>query len=96
MENYYDKIIENIETQRYYLRARYNIEPNKLILGTRICSILDAEARMVKWSNPELSKSGVVATLVGLPITIDRENIWTVEVCFELEQAERNFVMPSY
>ena len=94
MDGCIDKIIYDIETQRYYMRARYNIEPNKIVLGKKVCSILETEA--VKWHNPEryseLSKSGIVGTVVGLPITIDYENPDTIEVCFELEEVERKFL----
>lgn len=89
-----NEIINEIEMQRYYMRARYNIEPNKIILGRKVCSILEADFGAVKWTNTghlaELSKSGITATVVGLPITIDCENIWTIEVCFVPEDMQKS------
>ncbi len=81
MYSYLDEIINEIELQRYCMRARYNIEPNKVILGKKICSALEAEAR--NWRCPE---DRVIKTVVGLPITIDYENIYTIEVCFVPEE----------
>ena len=93
-------IVDNIEMQRYYMMTRYGIEPNKIILGRKIFNILEASLRAVKWTNTErcaeLSKSGITATIVGLPITIDCENIWTIEVCFELEENARSLASLSY
>lgn len=86
MYGYLDEIINEIELQRYCMRARYNIEPNKVILGKKICSALEAEAR--NWRCPE---DRVIKTVVGLPITIDYENIYTIEVCFELDGNVKNF-----
>lgn len=83
-------IIDNIEMQRYCMMARYGVEPNKIILGRKILSILETAYGAVRLTNKELSKSGITATVVGLPITVDCENIWTIEVCFELEENARN------
>lgn len=94
-----NEIIDNIEMQRYYMITRYGVEPNKIILGRKILSILEADLRAVKWTNTEryaeLSKSGITATIVGLPITVDCENIRTIEVCFELEENARHLVSLS-
>ena len=86
MRGYLDEIINEIEMQRYYMRARYNIEPNKVILGRKICSALEAEA--MHW---RCQADRVLKTVVGLPITVDCENIYTIEVCFELDEDARNF-----
>lgn len=83
-------IIDNIEMQRYCMMARYGVEPNKIILGRKILSILETAYGAVRLTNKEISKSGITATVVGLPITVDCENIWTIEVCFELEENARN------
>lgn len=95
-----NEIIDNIEMQRYCMMARYGIEPNKIILGRKIFSILEADFGEVKWTNAEryaeLSKSGIAATVVGLPITVDCENIWTIEVCFELEENARNLASYNF
>lgn len=89
-----NEIINEIEMQRRYMMARYNIEPNKVILGRKVCNILEADLGAVKWTNPkhyaELSESGITATVVGLPITVDCENIWAIEVCFMVEEMSRN------
>ena len=85
MYGYLDEIINEIELQRYCMRERYNIEPNKIILGKKICDALEAEAG--NWRYPA---DRVIKTVVGLPITIDYENIYTIEVCFELDGNARN------
>lgn len=83
--DYINEIINEIEDQRYYMRARYNIEPNKVILGKKICSALEMDA--MNWRCPA---DRILKTVVGLPITVDYENPYTVEVCFELETNARN------
>ena len=89
-------IIDNIEMQRYCMMARYGVEPNKVILGRKILSILETAYGAVRLTNKEISKSGITATVVGLPITVDCENIWTIEVCFELEENARNLASLSF
>ena len=89
--NYIDEIINDIEMQRYHMQAVYNIEPNKVILGKKICNALEMDA--MNWRCPA---DRILKTIVGLPITVDYENIYTIEVCFELEEASRHTASLSY
>lgn len=85
-----DDIIDNIEMQRYCMMERYGVEPNKIILGRKVFTILETAYGAVRLTNKELCKSGITATVMGLPITVDYENIYTIEVCFELDGNARN------
>ena len=82
--NYIDEIIKDIEVQRHHMQVVYNIEPNKVILGKKICDAL--EIYSMNWRCPA---DRILKTVVGLPITVDYENIYTIEVCFELEESAR-------
>ena len=80
-----NKIIDEIEIQRYLMRINYKTEPNKIILGKKIYSVL-----MDNMINYLEDKDRMIHYIIGLPITIDYENIDTIEVCLELENNARN------
>ena len=90
-----NSIINEIELQRYYMRARYNIEPNKVILGRRVLGILETEYN--RWSRPEyytdLKNDRITATVVGLPVTVDCDNVYTIQVCFIPEEMMKRLDM---
>lgn len=95
MYDYINKIINEIETQRCYMIERYGINPNKIILGSKIYTTLSNAYGAVRLTNKELCKSGITATVVDLPVTVDYEDIYTIEVCFELEKSTRNLISLS-
>jgi hypothetical protein len=85
VENMYDynvsDVINEIEMQRYYMRARYKIEPNKVILGKKLCDILEIE-----YASLRCASNRTVREVVGLPIMVDYENAYTIQVCFVAEE----------
>jgi len=88
--DYIDEIINNIETQYYHMEMLYHIKPNKVILGERILYVLNRDARL-QWFNPERDIT-TIGTICGLPFTVDYDNVNTIEVCFELNKEQRDFV----
>ena len=85
-----DKIIDEIEMQRYCMRARYNIEPNKIILGYKVYSVLLRTSNYFAEIKAIIMEDEIIDTIVGLPITIDYKNVDTIEVCFVLEEVTKS------
>lgn len=85
--NYYNvnEIIDKIEIQKYCMVTRYNIEPNKIILGDKIYSILLNDLNYFAAIKATMIEGKTINTIVGLPITIDYKNSDVIEVCFVLE-----------
>lgn len=88
MYGYLDEIINEIEAQKYYMVARYNIEPNKVILGRKIYDMFKGDMQLI---NHKCADDIGMQSVCGLPITVDYQNVYKIAVCFALENSAECF-----
>lgn len=82
----FDKIIWNIMMQDHEIR-NLGVEPNRVILGERVFDILHRDFNsMIDFSLEKYKGSdGMNASVCGMPITVDHDNKWIIEVCYGFE-----------
>lgn len=80
--------INEIEMQRHLMVTRYNIEPNKVILGKAIYEMLKGDAHMICHKCVD---DTIMNSVCGLPITVDYQNVYKIAVCFALENSVECF-----
>ena len=76
-----DKILKSVRFEIDSIRYIYNIEPNKIIIGSELsfwiaCYFLDWLRYVDNRENGEKRYE-----LYGIPVMIDYDNPWNVEVC---------------
>lgn len=77
----YTEIIECIWQQRYNMIEQCNIEPNQVILGKALVDILRWESGAV-YCGLDKNDNSMVSYVIGLPITVDYNNMYTIQVCY--------------
>lgn len=92
----FDRIIQKIMMQDYTIR-HLGVEPNRVILGKRLFDILHHEYNtMLEFrlgdGNPD---KGMDAYVCGLPVTVDLENKWIIEVCYGFEADGKQVAYPD-
>lgn len=70
-----DKILKGIRFEIDSVRCAYNIEPNKIIIGCELLYLLVSYNFTLQYKN--VNKY----ILYGIPVMIDYDNPWNVEVC---------------
>ena len=91
----FDKIIQNIMMQDYSIR-RLGIDPNRVVLGKSVYDILHADFNgMLDFKLEGHNPYGMNAYVCGLPVTIDHDNKWIIEVCYGFERDGRDILYPD-
>lgn len=98
LEEQFHKIIDNIMWQDYHIKALYDLQPNRIILGKYVYDIL-ATASDAIWHRAEICKvaknSDIEAYVIGLPVTVDYNNKWIIEVCYGLKHDGKQLLYPD-
>lgn len=72
-----DKILKYIQYKIDSIECTYNIEPNKIIIGSEVFYLLECYFLYeLQYSSPSNE-----CKLYGIPVIIDYNNPWNVEVC---------------
>lgn len=90
----FERIIFNIEMQDAYLK-NFGFEPNRIILGSNVYDILHRDFHSMFYCNMDYFTKGSKATVMGMPVTIDYENEWLIEVCHGFEWDGRDILYPD-
>lgn len=90
----FDQIIMQLKMQDYDLR-RFDIEPNRVILGRYIYDILETEFRCGRYSVIEHHIDDFTPYVIGLPITIDDKNKWLIQVCSGFTMDGKDLLYPD-
>lgn len=90
----FEQIMFNIEMQDEYLK-RFGFEPNRIILGSSVYDILSRDFRGMIYHYADCFTKGSKATVMGMPVTVDYENKWLIEVCHGFEWDGRDILYPD-
>lgn len=90
----YTEIIECIWQQRYNMIFQYNIEPNQVILGKALVDILRWESGAV-YRGLDKNDNSMISYVIGLPITIDYNRMYTIQVCYVPETTNMEYLFKT-
>lgn len=74
---------------------RFDFEPNRVILGSNVYDILNRDFRSMICYDADYFAKGSKATVMGIPVTIDYENKWLIEVCYGFEWDGKELLYPD-
>lgn len=80
MENYFDRILNQIRTAVAELYAQTGQSPNKIILGADVYSMLKRYVTLWAFGGEEPRH---FATLFNIPLSVDMKDVNRISVCIE-------------
>ena len=90
----FEKIIDKIYMQSYAIKGLWGIEPNRIVLGKYVYDILKAGSNNYVYCaehlKTDVTDSNIEEFVIGLPITVDYDNKWVIEVCYGCEADGRD------
>ena len=73
----------------------FGVEPNRIILGRHVYDILESEYRYGRYSVIEHHKEDWIPYVFGLPITVDNQNKWLIQVCSGFQMDGKELLYPD-